>query len=714
MTKEKTVFEGANPLAQLVYIAGMSAALMYVLCKPYAFWWSLLMTAFTFGVYMVFYVLRKKKLFSFLAFTGFCIFTAIVMAIAGAFRNFSFLRFVFTSSSYYEPLYAFASVVLFGSIIGFAVCYFSAILPRPGFLLLPAFIPLIFVARTTSGLPIGLLAFLVVGYILAAAFVAKQTAPDKHTYFDDRSAAKQRAAAFLIFAAAAALLLIVIPINTNTPKGQYFDDLLKNQTAPLYGRQSLSNFEERSAPNTGMNRPSKNVLFYASTNSPKYVSRWSFDTYKGEDGWVNHKDYSLGYSGNWKKDRTLDPNTLISKLKKGAAEGKLKEYSDLLNSIRNVQGYSDSDNMTIRVVDGSNTSVVIHPAGTYDVNITGFSGNIYKNGRDEIWTKEPFGVNPTYSIEYFTDVPNSGFVKLIESRDFGQLLDNAVEEEVIDAVTADAFKADYVYAESYYRDTLDDQVTDELKAVADSITAGLTTDLEKALAIEKWFGEQDFIYDLDFVPERPTNDFFMFESRRGICTDFATASTLLLRAAGIPARYTEGFMLKETSRDEYGRYEVTAENAHAYSTAYIRGYGWLEIDGTRYVAANGSAAVKNVLIALLIAAAVILVLAIVFRKQISELWFRLRFAASDKKGKIRLVYFRTRKLASGILDANPDTVVSDEVLGAVSRTLGTHAEAAEITAAANELFYGGETPSVAPQKLMDDYRIIYKAKKARK
>ena len=51
----------------------------------------------------------------------------------------------------------------------------------------------------------------------------------------------------------------------------------------------------------------------------------------------------------------------------------------------------------------------------------------------------------------------------------------------------------------------------------------------------KWFGDDGFVYDLSYAPAEHTPNYFLLESKRGICSDYASALTLLARAAGLPA-----------------------------------------------------------------------------------------------------------------------------------------------------------------------------------
>ena len=71
---------------------------------------------------------------------------------------------------------------------------------------------------------------------------------------------------------------------------------------------------------------------------------------------------------------------------------------------------------------------------------------------------------------------------------------------------------------------------------------------------------------------------FLERSKSGHCEYFAAATTLALRAAGIPARYATGFALVEHSELEEA-YVVRARHAHAWTRAYVGGR-WIDLDTT--------------------------------------------------------------------------------------------------------------------------------------
>jgi protein-glutamine gamma-glutamyltransferase len=98
--------------------------------------------------------------------------------------------------------------------------------------------------------------------------------------------------------------------------------------------------------------------------------------------------------------------------------------------------------------------------------------------------------------------------------------------------------------------------------------------------VEKFF-RQDFKYSL-WKRERLRHGTalgeFLQTSRAGHCEYFASATVLLLRAAGVPARYAVGYSVQEWSRLER-RWIVRARHGHSWALAYVDG-AWRDVDTT--------------------------------------------------------------------------------------------------------------------------------------
>ncbi len=88
-------------------------------------------------------------------------------------------------------------------------------------------------------------------------------------------------------------------------------------------------------------------------------------------------------------------------------------------------------------------------------------------------------------------------------------------------------------------------------------------------------------YDTNVQPMPEGKDFalwFITEAENGYCSHFASATTLMLRAIGVPARFVSGFVA-HTVPGEWVK--VTGDNAHAWVEYYDRDTGgWVLVDPT--------------------------------------------------------------------------------------------------------------------------------------
>jgi protein-glutamine gamma-glutamyltransferase len=100
----------------------------------------------------------------------------------------------------------------------------------------------------------------------------------------------------------------------------------------------------------------------------------------------------------------------------------------------------------------------------------------------------------------------------------------------------------------------------------------------------RMFREQQFFYTLQ-PPALGRNavDEFLFDTHRGFCEHYASSFTLLMRAAGIPARVVTGYQGGE--RNAVGDYYLVRQSdAHAWSEVWLDGRGWVRVDPTAAVA----------------------------------------------------------------------------------------------------------------------------------
>ncbi len=98
-----------------------------------------------------------------------------------------------------------------------------------------------------------------------------------------------------------------------------------------------------------------------------------------------------------------------------------------------------------------------------------------------------------------------------------------------------------------------------------------------------WYNAE-FSYSLAAPPlGRDTADEFLFDTKIGFCEHFASSFTILMRAAGIPARVVTGYA--GGNRNSIGNYwMIRQSDAHAWSEVWLENIGWIRIDPTAAVA----------------------------------------------------------------------------------------------------------------------------------
>lgn len=126
------------------------------------------------------------------------------------------------------------------------------------------------------------------------------------------------------------------------------------------------------------------------------------------------------------------------------------------------------------------------------------------------------------------------------------------------------------YAE-YLRPTSLGPTDGEVKALAERITKGSRTNLEKARAIYDWTVENMYrdpatkgcgMGDVCLLLKRPG----------GKCTDISSVFIALCRASGVPAREVFGIRLGRKAQEDITTYQ------HCWSEFFVPGYGWVNAD----------------------------------------------------------------------------------------------------------------------------------------
>ncbi len=116
--------------------------------------------------------------------------------------------------------------------------------------------------------------------------------------------------------------------------------------------------------------------------------------------------------------------------------------------------------------------------------------------------------------------------------------------------------------------------------------------IQKALLL---FARDEFYYS--YSPpllSGDTVDQFLFKTKSGFCEHYASAFTVMMRAAGLPARVVTGYQGGILNKDYL---LVKQSDAHAWSEVWIKDKGWLRVDPTAAVSPErvekGSQALMN-------------------------------------------------------------------------------------------------------------------------
>lgn len=123
---------------------------------------------------------------------------------------------------------------------------------------------------------------------------------------------------------------------------------------------------------------------------------------------------------------------------------------------------------------------------------------------------------------------------------------------------------------------------ERVRLLAVSIAASAKTDYEKAKAIQHEI-ERRCVYDLsaEAVPEGSDPvEWFLFTGKKGYCDLFASAMTVMARAAGLPARYVTGYYPALEKLDSENRWILHESEAHAWCEIFFEGKGWVPFDAT--------------------------------------------------------------------------------------------------------------------------------------
>lgn len=167
---------------------------------------------------------------------------------------------------------------------------------------------------------------------------------------------------------------------------------------------------------------------------------------------------------------------------------------------------------------------------------------------------------------------NSALLKDIIQRYLGKV----TIQEVEDLSTILQYRAQKIH-ENYTQ--LPEGLSERVITLSKELTKDATSGYEKLKLIEAYLNTYTYTTHPKEVPGgTDLIDYFLFESKEGYCTYFASAMAIMARCIGIPTSYVQGYCIPTSTNVE--EYQVTGNQAHAWVEAYFEGVGWLPFEPT--------------------------------------------------------------------------------------------------------------------------------------
>lgn len=347
---------------------------------------------------------------------------------------------------------------------------------------------------------------------------------------------------------------------------------------------------------SGKNYSSNNEqeLFRMTADNPVYLKRQVFGSYENPNSnyWIYVKNDDLRKGGNiyveddvYFEQKFLIPEVLgillsrACELDSDFRRNNFDHYIDLLKDTK-------LELKKGRIFYTNFSSYTLpSPLGTVKTKSNNFE--TFKNSIGEVFALDLVPKQSYYDFEYFdyTQSEDSRIISekldfetykkiVYELEEFYRILNFENELKIIGFFKNEVDKIDEYLSDNNYT------VPEKTAELAKKITENSKSDYEKAFALQNYFQENDFLYDTNYRPPvgKEGNEYFLFESKRGTCSDYATSMTLMGKSVGLIIRYTEGFLPK--SEESGNEFIIRNKNSHAYPEVYIAGYGWVVFEPT--------------------------------------------------------------------------------------------------------------------------------------
>ena len=574
------------------------------------------------------------------------------------------------------------------------VYYFTLIRYRASGTLLAMLFPLFIYAKRAESIETFELTLMITVFLALMVHSRLVSTENKERVVINR----QYAAALALFVAVVGAVTMFLPSTTAKSKLEadktYFD---------LTGSRNsnYSDLSDLSSLRFGSN--DEGVELFRMTASDNYyvyyLRRQGFDSVTEDERWVMSRDNSIYdiIGMNYADNEINTPVYMYQMMRELAESGDYEQYG-LKKELYPQSIYTQTEEMSLYASDNFAPSYLPVP-----ITLEGDSLKQYnKIPHGEVYAAALYDNGSAPELD--TDI--EFYPENDEARAYISKI-NIRYEDFEAALEAAAAKGDIrnsvVYNVQAIHDNFTDlsgyEASDRLRELAQSITGDKDTEYEKAQAIVDYFENNGFRYDKEYVPEDESIDYFLFESKRGSCTSYATSMTLIARLAGLPARYVEGFAAYE--KNDSNEYIIRDSNAHAWVEIYISGVGWVTFDPTiaDYQTAGGDddggfdftiffEYFGRIAIVL---GVIFVIIFVILLDRIIELLFRISLMFTDNTNRVLKLYRRTLKLLENSSGVRLAGYTPHELLGFMRSR--READLSYVVELFEAVCFGGYTPS---------------------
>lgn len=305
---------------------------------------------------------------------------------------------------------------------------------------------------------------------------------------------------------------------------------------------------------------------YSSSTMPIYLRRWIA------------KDYNLNKWNSFSED---EMNEYLNKFGADFMPEQItwnffKSLSDIPNFTKLIDNSISLIDVHTKYID-VNRNLLYIPSIAIDVSNYFNESNFKNKGEGMVSIDSKFDVETGYSLKAIMPIYSYEFI--------GDLIIYGEHSSNIDKnnIAIEQKYRQFVYSNYVYMPT-DLYKRISSLAIDITVTANATNNFEKVLSIQNYLS-QNYTYNLNPPPIPDNIDFvehFLFNSKEGYCTYYASAMVLMLRSIGIPARYVEGYLVQGDGINSEGVYKRTVldSDAHAWPEVYFDGVGWLPFEPT--------------------------------------------------------------------------------------------------------------------------------------